>query len=269
MTQLTKPERIQSILLSDALKTQSTTRAHYMPQEKDSWLDPQRFFQQFPSLYVLIKAILTPTMTLHCWTTEVPDPATHIVLNLGAGATQLHPAMINTDFVAFAHIDIVADFSAPLPIRSDSVDAVVSISVFEHLAKPQFVAAEVWRILKPGGIFYLAVPFLYPFHAAPYDFTRWSLPGVRLLLGESFEIVRSGARGGPMGVVILALAHTLAQLLSFGSVRLYSIVNFAGLGLLAPLKLLDLGLAHLPFNSTLCPGLFVTAKKITRPHFPE
>lgn len=262
---MTKHDKIQSILLPDAGKAQAAARAHYMPHEKDSWLDPQRFFQQFPSLYVAFKAILSPTMILHSWKTEVPDVAAHVVLNLGAGATQLHPEMINIDFVAFPHMDMVADFSEPLPIRSDSVDAVVSVSVFEHLAKPSFVAGEVCRILKPGGIFYLAVPFLYPFHAAPFDFTRWSLPGLRQLLGESFEIERSGARGGPMGVITLALAHTLAQLFSFGSVRLYSVLNFAGLGLFSPLKLLDLGLARLPFNTTLCPGLFVTARKVAKP----
>lgn len=258
---MTKREKVQSILVADAGKSPAAGRSHYMPHEKDSWLDPQRFFQQFPSLYALIKAILSPTMTLETWRTEVPDPATHIVLNLGAGATQLHPELINTDFVAFPHIDIVADFLEPLPIRSESIDAVVSISVFEHLAKPQFVADEVARILKPGGIFYLATPFLYPFHGAPYDFTRWSLPGLKQLLGDSFDILRSGSRGGPMGIVTLSLAHALAQLLSFGSLRLYSVLNFAGLGLLSPLKLLDLGFALLPFNTTLCPGLFVTAKK--------
>jgi len=259
---MTKQERVQAILCPEAGKSSGAGRAHYMPHEKDSWLDPQRFFQQFPSLYAFIKAVLSPTLSLESWTTEVPSPSTHVVLNLGAGATQLHADMINADFVAFPHIDIVADFLEPLPIRSQSVDAVVSISTFEHLAKPQFVASEVCRILKPGGIFYLATPFLYPFHGAPYDYTRWSLPGLQTLLGDSFEIVRSGSRGGPMGVVTLSLAHTLGQLFSFGSLRLYSILNFAGLGLLSPLKLLDLILAKLPFNTTLCPGLFVTARKV-------
>jgi SAM-dependent methyltransferase len=184
------------------------------------------------------------------------------VINLGAGTTVLDPDMINVDMVAFAHIDIVADFSRPLPIRSDSVDAVVSISVFEHLSQPAFAAAEVARILKPGGTFYLATPLLYPFHGAPCDYTRWTLPGLGALLGDAFEIRRSGSRGGPMGVVILALAHAMAQIFSFGSHRAYSLVNFSVMGLLAPLKLLDLLLAVLPFNTTLCPGLFVTARKL-------
>src|SRR5262249_54017419 len=147
------------------------------------------------------------------WKTAVPDVDSRIVLNLGAGATQLHPGMINVDFVAFPHMNIVADFTDPLPIRSESVDAVVSISVFEHLENAPFVISEVLRILKPGGVLYLAVPFQYPFHGAPYDYTRWTLPGLKVLLGEHFEIVDSGGRGGPMGVVLLALAHLAAQVL--------------------------------------------------------
>ncbi len=191
----------------------------------------------------------------------MPDAGARTVVNLGAGTTRLHDQMINVDFAAFPHIDIVADFSEPLPIRSGSVDAVLSISVFEHLEKAPAAVAEVARILKPGGVFYLATPFLYPFHGAPCDYTRWSLPGIRALLGDEFEIIASGSRGGAMGVVVLALSHAAGQMLCFGSSRLYSLVNFSCLGLLAPLKLLDLLLGRLPFNANLCPGLYVTARK--------
>jgi SAM-dependent methyltransferase len=159
----------------------------------------------------------------------------------------------------------VTDFAEELPVRSDSVDAVVCISVLEHLERASFVVAEVARILKPGGLFYVATPFQYPFHGAPYDYQRWTVPGLRVLLGEDFEVVASGSRGGPMGVVILALAHAAAQVLCFGSQRRYSIVNFGMMGLLAPLKLLDLLFARLPYNTNLCPGCYVTARKVGRP----
>src|SRR5262249_7607755 len=156
----------------------------------------------------------------------------------------------------------VADFAEPLPIRSASVDAVVSISVFEHLEKAPQAIAEVARVLKPGGVFYLAVPFLYPYHGAPYDYTRWTLPGIRALLGEALGVEPPGSRGGPMGIVLLALAHAAAQVFCFASPRLYHLINFACLGLLAPLKLPDLLLGRLPFNTTLCPGLYVTARRV-------
>ena len=117
------------------------------------------------------------------------------------------------------------------------------------------MTAEIARILKPGGIVFVAAPFHYPFHDAPDDFTRWTLPGLKMLLGEQFEVVGCGPRGGAMGVVILALAHVGGQLLCFGSERAYAIANFMLMAVLAPLKLLDLVLTRLPFNAHLCPNV--------------
>ena len=258
---MTKTEKIQSIALTTGMGPGRTARTHYLAEDRHSVFDLQHVCQRFPAVYSWIKAFLSPTLSWHTWKSQVPDAEAQTVVNLGAGTTRLHDQMINVDFAAFPHIDIVADFSEPLPIRSESVDAVLSISVFEHLQKAPLAVAEVARILKPGGVFYLATPFLYPFHGAPCDYTRWTLEGLRSLLGETFEIVASGSRGGPMGVVVLALSHTAGQLFCFGSSRLYSLVNFTCLGLLAPLKLLDLVLGRLPFNTNLCPGFYVTARK--------
>ncbi len=38
-----------------------------------------------------------------------------------------------------------------LPFPSDSFDMIVSWAVFEHIADPELIAGEFWRILKPGG----------------------------------------------------------------------------------------------------------------------
>jgi len=255
---MNKIEKLESILLPR--DTAAPPRADYVGEEKKSY-DPQRLGQRFPRLYGLIKTLIGPTVSGQPWHAHVPDVTEHVVLNLGAGTTNLHPHMLNVDFVGFPNIDIVADLADPLPIRSQSVDAVVSISVFEHLQNPARVAAEVARILKPGGIFYLATPFQYPFHGAPRDFTRWTLPGLSNLLGPQFEIIASGSRGGPMGVIILALAHAVAQVACFGSAFGYSLVNYSMLGLLSPLKYLDLIFARLPFSTVLCTAYHLTARK--------
>lgn len=39
----------------------------------------------------------------------------------------------------------------PLPVADESVDLVVSDFTFEHVADPEWLAAELSRILKPGG----------------------------------------------------------------------------------------------------------------------
>jgi ubiquinone/menaquinone biosynthesis C-methylase UbiE len=46
---------------------------------------------------------------------------------------------------------------------SGSVDCVVPVSTLEHVRYPQKLAAEIYRILKPGGLLYINVPFSFPF----------------------------------------------------------------------------------------------------------
>jgi ubiquinone/menaquinone biosynthesis C-methylase UbiE len=43
-----------------------------------------------------------------------------------------------------------------LPFEDESMDVVISMFVLEHVEDAERVIAEVWRVLKPGGIFKLA-----------------------------------------------------------------------------------------------------------------
>jgi SAM-dependent methyltransferase len=253
---MTKEATLRAILEPGAAPPEGWQ--HYLPPS--GW-DPRRILLGRPRAYALVHDLITPTIDVHAWRRELPDPSTHVVVNLGCGYRPLHPDMINVDLVSAPHVDIPADLSRPLPIRSGSCDAVLSIAVVEHLRDPAFLVAEAARILKPGGLCYLAAPFFYPFHAAPADFTRWTQPGLEGLLGPAFERVSSGPRGGGAGVFILLASHLAGQLLCFGSLRVYGAVNTLVMALLSPLKLLDLALNRLPFADRLCPNFWVTGRK--------
>ena len=56
-----------------------------------------------------------------------------------------------------------------IPLPDVSVDLIVSLQVLEHVKEPSRVLAEAWRILKPGGYFYLACENYLAFWEGHYD----------------------------------------------------------------------------------------------------
>ena len=159
-------------------------RRHYLDATRGGIFDPQAFMQKFPTLYTFLAWYMRPTVGLKSWDDFIPNPSEKIVVNMGCGTTNLHKHMVNVDFVGFPHVDILADFAKPLPIKTDSVDAVLSISVLEHIENHRDHVKEIARILKSGGLLFVATPFMYPYHGAPDDYHRWSTSGLKSLLTE-------------------------------------------------------------------------------------
>jgi SAM-dependent methyltransferase len=74
-----------------------------------------------------------------------------------------------------------------LPFRDSQFDIVYSAATTEHLASPQRVVQEVFRVLKPGGYFLSNVSFLEPWHDNSY-FHMTPLGVIELLTRAGFEI---------------------------------------------------------------------------------
>lgn len=121
------------------------------------------------------------------------------VLIIGSGdrtyTRQDQTNLIFTDVALGAHLDMIAD-AHDLPFMDASMDAVLAISVLEHVADPQRCAAEIARVLKPGGRVMAATPFMQQVHLGRYDFTRFSFLGHRRLWRQ-FREIESGISCGP------------------------------------------------------------------------
>lgn len=78
--------------------------------------------------------------------------------------------------------DLVLDVRAMPEIASASFDAVFCSGVLEHVDDCHAAVAECHRVLKPGGVFLVGVPFNQKIHRAPLDFWRFTEFGVRYLL---------------------------------------------------------------------------------------
>lgn len=110
------------------------------------------------------------------------------------------------DKVDTYHPDIVGDIMA-MPLADASADAIVCLSVLEHVPRPWDAAREIYRVLKPDGFFFAYAPFLSPYHAMRGyygDYFRFTEDGVRALFAE-FRDLRLQVVRGP----IETLAHLL------------------------------------------------------------
>ena len=67
---------------------------------------------------------------------------------------------------------IIGDLNKDLQIESETYDNFICLNTFEHILNDDNAIKESFRILKNGGNFVIAVPFLYRIHASPYDFNR-------------------------------------------------------------------------------------------------
>ncbi len=103
--------------------------------------------------------------------------------------------------------DIIAD-AAHIPVADETYDVVVLGETLEHVPEPKAVLQEACRLLKPGGRIFATVPFMYPVHADPYDFGRytdyfWQKAAEELGFDDSV-IER---QGGMFSVLALMIQH--------------------------------------------------------------
>lgn len=161
-----------------------------------------------------------------------------VIVNLGSGIRRYFPGIINVDIFPFKNVDVVADARA-LPFGDNSLDALVSECLLEHVPTPEKVVSEITRVVKPGGFVYITVPFLHPYHASPNDFKRWTWTALQQDF-SAFTPLRIGVRAGPTSALLTILTHWFAILFSFRSQYLYTVLTHFFMVLFAPFKVFDL-----------------------------
>jgi SAM-dependent methyltransferase len=84
-----------------------------------------------------------------------------------------------------------------MPFANGSMDCAVATEVLEHLARPEVLLDEIWRVLRPNGVFFFTTPFLWPLHDVPYDEYRYTPYALeRHLRNCGFEQIELRALGG-------------------------------------------------------------------------
>lgn len=192
-----------------------------------------------PTLYVFLIWLISPVcytgLSAKRFLKKYGSDA--LLLNIGSGVHKPHPSIINVDIFYYKGVDLVAN-GEELPFPDNSVDAIVCESLLEHVPRPEKIVAEMYRVLKPKGQMYIVTPFVYPFHACPNDFYRWSVTGLKELL-KAGDIDAIGTRAGPSSALTGQLGTWFAIVFSFGYEPLYNLLSLVGLVLFFPIKFLD------------------------------
>jgi SAM-dependent methyltransferase len=143
---------------------------------------------------------------------------------------------INLEIAGGPIVDLVAD-GHDIPFPDNYFDGIICQAVLEHTRDSNRVVAEMRRVLKPNGIVYAEIPFLYPVHMWS-DFRRFTLMGIRELF-SAFEMIKSGVNGSVASAFTVISIHFFATLFSFGYSSLYQTGRFVFGWLFAPIKYLD------------------------------
>ncbi|HHK75089.1 MAG TPA: methyltransferase domain-containing protein [Rhizobiales bacterium] len=106
----------------------------------------------------------SPAMKINGWIYKrfrVPKTGTGKILrlHLGPGQKKYISGWINIDANMFTgKCDLWADLRNPLPFRDETVDAVYSHHMIEHLPDVEAHLKDVYRILKSGGVYRVGGP---------------------------------------------------------------------------------------------------------------
>lgn len=103
---------------------------------------------------------------------------------------------IGLDLEAGRNVDLVVSSAYKWPEISDnSIDLIISGQAFEHIKFFWLTLAEMYRILKPNGLWFIIAPSAGPAHAYPVDCWRFYTDGMRALAeSHDMEILDAGTQ---------------------------------------------------------------------------
>lgn len=113
-----------------------------------------------------------------------------LLLDVGAGARpSYYSNVVNYEVVDYPTTDVLG-VAEELPFKDACFDGIISIAVLEHVRNPFRCAAEMARVLKPGGWLKCCAPFLQPLHGYPNHYFNMTHEGLRVLFEPFLTIER-------------------------------------------------------------------------------
>lgn len=112
------------------------------------------------------------------------------VLDIGGGVNPSYFNFLQKEDVApVKNLDsknTAIDFEKDrLPADAESVDCVLMFNILEHIYNHNFLAGEIFRVIKKAGLVLGFVPFLVNYHPDPHDYFRYTEEALRKIFNQA------------------------------------------------------------------------------------
>ena len=88
-----------------------------------------------------------------------------------------------------------------IPLGDSLMDSFICTEVLEHIQEPEKFIAEIYRVLKVGGVGVVTVPWSARYHYIPYDYYRYT-PSTLNRLFQNFSSIKIVPRGTDITVIV-------------------------------------------------------------------
>lgn len=113
--------------------------------------------------------------------------------------------LVNKNGVDYKIMDVVPDYNPDIvgdihnmPFADNSLEAIICIAIFEHIENPFKAAAELYRVIKPGGYCLVQAPFLFYYHPEKgyyNDYWRFTPDALKMLFKDFSYFEMHNIRG--------------------------------------------------------------------------
>jgi hypothetical protein len=126
--------------------------------------------------------------------------------------------------------------------------------------EPVAIVRQLYGKTRPGGYGIHLIPFLFPFHASPYDYMRFTHAGQKILFRE-WQMVEQTNPTGPITLGLLCLIEFLSIVLSLGNPKIKGYIYLLLCAGLFPLKYLDVLFVNRKSFFAMAPSILAVVRK--------
>jgi len=106
--------------------------------------------------------------------------------------------VIKADYNKEKDIDVIVNLNHQLPFKNNYADNIFLFNAIYIIKRPEDLLKEIYRVLKPGGTFFLNSPLITNEAPEPHDYFRFTSEGIKKILVQAsflhIELYKIGER---------------------------------------------------------------------------